>query len=67
MAKTDSDLFDRLRQAGLRKRAAKTLSEIGEGASTKALGAARGAVSELRADRADHRQAVCVRAPAARM
>ena len=49
MAKTDSDLFDRLRQVGLRKQAAKTLSEIGQGASKKALGAARSAVSELRA------------------
>jgi predicted Rossmann fold nucleotide-binding protein DprA/Smf involved in DNA uptake len=49
MAKTDSDLFDRLRRAGLRKQAAKTLSGIGEGASKKALGAARSAVSELRA------------------
>ena len=49
MARTDSDLFDRLRQAGLRKQAAKTLSGIGEGASKKALGAARSAVSELRA------------------
>ena len=48
MAKTDSDLFHRLRQAGLRKQAAKTLSGIGEGASKKALGAARNAVSELR-------------------
>ena len=48
MARTDSDLFDRLRQAGLRKQAAKTLSGIGEGASKKALGAARNAVSELR-------------------
>ena len=49
MAKNESDLFDRLRQAGLRKQAAKTLSGIGEGASKKALKAARSAVSELRA------------------
>jgi len=49
MAKKDSDLFERLRQAGLRKQAAKTLSEIGEGASKKALRTAHGAVSELRA------------------
>ena len=48
MAKNDSDLFDRLRQAGLRKRAAKTLSGIGEGASKNALRAARSAISELR-------------------
>jgi hypothetical protein len=48
MAKNDSDLFDRLRQAGLRKQVAKTLSEISEGASKRALGAARSAVGELR-------------------
>ena len=48
MAKNDSDLFDRLRQAGLRKQVAKTLSEIGEGASKRAVRAARSAVSELR-------------------
>ena len=36
MAKNDSDLFDRLRQAGLRKQAAQTLSGIGEGASKNA-------------------------------
>ena len=48
MAKNDSDLFDRLRQAGLRKQVAKTLSEISEGASKRALRAARSAVGELR-------------------
>jgi len=48
MAKNDSDLFDRLRQAGLRKQVAKTLSEISESASKRALGAARSAVGELR-------------------
>ena len=48
MAKNDSDLFDRLRQAGVRKQVAKTLSGIGEGASKKAVRAARSAVSELR-------------------
>jgi len=48
MAKNDRDLFDRLRQVGLRKRVAKTLSEIGEDANKKAVGAARSAVSELR-------------------
>jgi len=37
MAKNDSDLFDRLRRAGLRKQVAKTLSEISEGASKPAL------------------------------
>lgn len=48
MAKNDSDLFDRLRQAGVRKQVARTLSEIGEGASKQALRAARSAVGELR-------------------
>jgi hypothetical protein len=49
MAKQNSDLFDRLRQAGLRKQVAKTLSEIGDGAGKKAHNTARTAVSELRA------------------
>ena len=48
MAKNDSDLFDRLRQAGLRKRVAKTLSGIGDGTSKQAVRAAQSAVSELR-------------------
>jgi uncharacterized protein YidB (DUF937 family) len=48
MAKNDRDLFDRLRQAGLRKQVAKRLSEIGEGAGKQAVRAARGAASELR-------------------
>jgi hypothetical protein len=48
MAKKDSDLFDRLRQAGVRKQVAKTLSEIGDGASKKALRAAKSAIAELR-------------------
>jgi alkaline phosphatase len=48
MAKNDSDLFERLRRAGVRKQVARTLSEIGEGASKKAVRAARSAVSELR-------------------
>ncbi len=48
MAKNDKYLFDRLRQAGLRKQVAKTLSEIGEGASKQALRAARTTVAELR-------------------
>ena len=43
MATKDNDLFDRLRQAGLRKQVAKTLSEIGEGASKRA----RRALSDL--------------------
>lgn len=49
MAKNDSDLFERLRRVGVRKQVAKTLSEIGDGASKKALRAGRSAVSELRA------------------
>lgn len=48
MAKKDSDLFDRLRQVGVRKQVAKTLSEIGDGASKKALRAAKSAIAELR-------------------
>ena len=48
MAKNDSDLFDRLRRAGLRTPVAKTLSKISEGASKKSLQAARSAVGELR-------------------
>ena len=48
MAKNDNDLFDRLRQAGLRTQVAKTLSKISEGASKKSLQAARSAVGELR-------------------
>lgn len=48
MAKNDGDLFDRLRRAGVRKQVAKTLSGIGDGASKKAVRAARSAVSELR-------------------
>jgi biotin operon repressor len=48
MAKGDRDLFERLRSAGLRKQAARTLSGIGDGAGKKALQAARAAVEELR-------------------
>jgi CRP-like cAMP-binding protein len=48
MAKSDRDLFERLRSAGLRKQVARTLSEIGDGAGKKATSAARGAVQELR-------------------
>jgi regulatory ArsR family protein len=48
MAKKNTDLFDRMRQAGLRKQVAKRLSEIGEGTSKKAVSAARNAVSDLR-------------------
>ena len=46
--KNDNDLFDRLRQAGLRTQVAKTLSKISEGASKKSLQAARSAVGESR-------------------
>jgi hypothetical protein len=48
MAKIDRELFDRLRQAGLRKRVAKTLSQIGGGANKKARQTARSAANELR-------------------
>jgi hypothetical protein len=48
MAKRDSDLFDRLLRAGLRKQVAKALSEIGEGAGKKAGQMARSTVDELR-------------------
>lgn len=48
MAKNDRDLFNRLRQAGLRKQVARTLSELGDGASKKAVRAAQSTVSELR-------------------
>jgi len=68
MAKNDSDLFDRLRQAGVRKRVARTLSGIGEGASEKAVRAARSAVSELRslADEIERRLPSSSRSAAAR-
>jgi hypothetical protein len=49
MAKKDTDLFQRLRQVGLRKQAAKTLSEAGDNAGKKAQRVARAAVAELRA------------------
>lgn len=49
MANNDSDLFDRLRRAGLRKQVAKTLSEIDERAGKKALRIARGAAADFRA------------------
>jgi hypothetical protein len=48
MAKRDSDLFDRLRQAGMRKQVAKTLSGVSESAGKKAQRAARSAAGELR-------------------
>ena len=48
MAQKDNDLFDRLREAGLRKQVAKTLSELSGDASKKATRAARGTIGELR-------------------
>jgi hypothetical protein len=48
MAKKDTDLFDRLRDAGLRKQVAKTLSDLSESASKKAHEQARGLTNELR-------------------
>ena len=49
MAKKNTELFDRLRQIGLRKQAAKAFSEVSQSAGNKAQRAARAAVSELRA------------------
>jgi len=49
MAKTDADLFDRLRAVGLRKQAAKALSGVSDNAGKKAQRVARAAVAELRA------------------
>lgn len=49
MAKNDTELFDRLRQVGLRKKAAKALSEVSRSAGSKTQQAARAAAHELRA------------------
>ncbi len=49
MAKKDADLFDRLRQVGLRKKAAKALSGVSEHAGKNAQRVARATVAELRA------------------
>jgi hypothetical protein len=49
MAKKDTDLFDRLRDAGLRKQVAKRLSALSDDASNKASRAARSTASEFRA------------------
>ena len=49
MAKNYSDLFERLRSAGVRKQVAKTLCEIDKGASKKAQRLGRSAVDEFRA------------------
>ena len=48
MAKKDNDLFDRLRNAGLRKQVATRLSELSDDASKKASRAARSTASEFR-------------------
>jgi len=49
MPKRDTDLFDRLRRAGVRKQVAKTLSELGDDAGKQATRAGHAAVAELRA------------------
>ena len=49
MAKNDTDLFDRLRRVGLRKKAAKALSDVSHTAGDKTQRAARAAAHELRA------------------
>ena len=49
MPKRDTDLFDRLRRAGVRKQVAKTLSELGDDAGRRATRAGHAAVAELRA------------------
>ena len=52
MAKNDSDLFDRLRHAGVRKRVAKTLSGIGEDAGKQAVrGLSASRCARLRVER----------------
>jgi predicted Rossmann fold nucleotide-binding protein DprA/Smf involved in DNA uptake len=49
MAKRDNkDIFQRLRQVGLRKQAARALSELGDTTSKRAVRAARAVVTELR-------------------
>jgi hypothetical protein len=48
-SKRDTDLFDRLRKAGLRKQVAGRFSEVGDGAGKKVIEAARAAIGELRA------------------
>ncbi len=69
MAKNDRDLFARLREAGVRKKVAKTISEISEDASNKTVRAARGTVAQLRtlADEIERRlprETPAARAPA---
>jgi Bacterial regulatory protein, arsR family len=49
MAKKDNDLFDRLRDAGLRKQVATRLSQLSDDASKKASRAARSTAGEFRA------------------
>jgi len=48
MAKQDKKLYDRLRASGLRKRAARNISEAAGKGGNKGQKALRGAVSELR-------------------
>lgn len=48
MPRRDSDLFDRLRRAGVRKQVATTLTELGEDPGKKAAMAGRSAVAEWR-------------------
>ena len=61
MPKKDTELFDRLRQVGLRKQAAKALSEVSQSADNKAQRAARAAANELRAlaDEIEQRLPLC--------
>jgi predicted Rossmann fold nucleotide-binding protein DprA/Smf involved in DNA uptake len=49
MPKRDSDLFARLRRAGIRKQVATALSELSEDAGKKAVRAGHSAAAELRA------------------
>ena len=48
MAKQDKKLYDRLRASGLRKNAARKISEAAGGGGNKGKKALRGAVSDLR-------------------
>ena len=65
MAKKDGELFDRLRDVGLRKQVAKTLSEISEGAGKKAHQTARSAATELRSLADEIERRLPTEAPAA--
>ena len=48
MAKTDKKLYDRLRASGLRKRAARTISDAAGTGGNKGQKAIRGAMTDLR-------------------